>query len=65
MIQDLAQNSIAFWPEDPDDGVSEKPIILGMYRNVISIEQNGESINLNYSNVAEFCKALKQCKEPK
>lgn len=56
--------SVIVWPEDPDDGVSEKPILIECYSDVISIAQGDNVININYYTVQEFVKELKKC-QPK
>ena len=65
MIQDNAKNSITFWPEDPEDGVAEKAIVIELYSDCISLTQRGSDITIQRENVAEFIKAIKQAEKQK
>ena len=50
------------WQECDDDSISEKAILIEAYSDVISIQQEDSSVNLNYESVDEFCKLLKKIK---
>lgn len=68
MIQDNAKNSITFWPEDPDDpddGVAEKPIVIEIYSDSICLEQRGNSILIQRENVDEFIRAIRKAVKAK
>ena len=65
MIQKPYGESTIILQEYPEYGVAEKPIVIEQYSDVISLSQNGESINLNYHMVNEFIKVLKRCGKKK
>lgn len=51
-------SSIVIWQE-VEEGVGEPAILLTPWSDVITITQEGKSINLNYETVKELCKQLK------
>jgi hypothetical protein len=51
------------WQVEPEDGVSEKPILIECYSDIVSITQEDSSINLNYESIDELCKLLKEIKK--
>jgi hypothetical protein len=50
------------WQVEPA-GVSEKPILIECYSDIVSITQEDSSINLNYESIDELCKLLKEIKQ--
>lgn len=39
MTELLAKKSVVFWPEDPEESVAEKPIIIELYHDIFQIKQ--------------------------
>jgi hypothetical protein len=64
MTEYLAKSSVIFWPEDPIEGVAEKPIVIEMYNDCIQVKQVNNYINIQYDSIKEFVKLLKQIKQP-
>jgi len=58
------KNSTVLWQNSEENGVGEPALLIESYNGCIIITQDGNHINLNYESVQEFCKILKQCKEP-
>lgn len=56
-------NGAIMWQENTE-GVPEAAILIQPYMDVISIEQEGRHINLNYESVGELCKIIKSMKQP-
>lgn len=63
MTEFLAKKSVVFWPEDPEESVAEKPIIIELYHDVFQIKQKDSYINLNYESIKEFCKLLRSLED--
>jgi hypothetical protein len=63
MTEKTKGNDYIIWQNGPEDGISEKAILIEAYTDVISIQQQEGSININYESVDELCKLLKQLKK--
>jgi hypothetical protein len=62
MIQKTKGDDYIIWQPDPEDGVAEKAILVESYSDVITLQQNDQSININYESIDELCKLLKKLK---
>lgn len=62
MTEKNHEESYTLWQEAGEDSVSEKPLIVSSYSDVICISQEGREINVNYESVNELCKLLKKLK---
>ena len=59
MTEEPAKNSSIQWQTGPEDGVPEPAILIEAYIDVIALQQEGETIKINYKSVDELCKNLK------
>lgn len=59
-----SKNAHIIWQQtgDEENPVAERPLLIETYNDVISIGQEGKSINLNYGSIDELCKLLKKLK---
>lgn len=54
-----ARVDVMFWPEDPEEGVAEKPIAIGVFSDALELRQGKHAVLVQLTAVDEFCKALK------
>lgn len=58
MIDRNRTNTI-FWPPDPEDGVAEPPIAIGVYCDgTIELRQQGRHLIVQRNAAREFCRAI-------
>lgn len=53
------------YTKEHSDGFPEQSIVIERYDDIISIQQEKDSINLNYESIDELCKLLKKLKREK
>lgn len=63
MTERTKGNDYIIWQNDPEDGISEKALLVEAYSYVVSISQEDRNINVNYESIDELCKLLKQIKK--
>lgn len=63
MIQETRTEAFILWQENKEIGVGEPALLFDLYSDIINIQQDENSINLNYDSIDEFIKLLKQIKK--
>lgn len=57
-----SKNPHVIWQCDPEDGVSEKALVVETYSDVVTIKQDGRYINVNYGTIDDLCRLLRKLK---
>lgn len=57
------RRSIIIWQEN-EDCIGEQALLIQSYRGLFCINQNGQSININYETKKELIAAIKAIQEP-